>query len=209
MAELCLFGAGEHAAVVRDALGDAWRLAGCWGDDRGRGLPLLGDDAALDAAWTRWSACAFHLAFVGTPGAGHRQTALERWQARGARWAAIVHPRAIVSPSARIGDGAFIGPGAVVNAGADIGAHAVINSGAIIEHDVSIGIGTHVAPAAAIGGRARIGAWGWIGLGCRVRDHVAIGDGTIVAMGAAVVADIAAGATVAGVPARPLARRIP
>lgn len=41
-----------------------------------------------------------------------------------------------------------------------------------------------------------------IGLGARIRDHVTVGDGATVAMGAVVVADVAAGTTVFGIPAR-------
>lgn len=200
--ELMLFGAGDHAAVVADSLGAAWRLVGCWGDDRGRGLPLLGDESAALAAWPDHRPRAAHLAFVGRAGTGARRAALTAWSARGAEWATIVHPTAAVSPGARLGRGVFVGPGAVVNRGAELGDHAVVNSGAVVEHDVVVGLGVHVAPGAVIGGGTRIGDWAWLGLGCRVRDHVVVGAGAIVAMAAAVVGSVEPGTTVAGVPAR-------
>ena len=200
--DLHLLGAGEHAAVVADALGDGWRLAGCWGDDRGLDLAVLGSEDDLGERVRRYADQHFHLAFVGRPGSTIRRAAAERWSARGLRWATVIHPRAMVSSAARIGAGCFIGPGAIVNRGAVLGDHVVINSGAIVEHDVEIGDGTHLAPAAVVGGGARIGSWSSLGLGCRVRDHVILGEGVLVAMGAVVISELPAGARVAGVPAR-------
>jgi acetyltransferase-like isoleucine patch superfamily enzyme len=44
----------------------------------------------------------------------------------------------------------------------------------------------------------------YLGIGSVIRDHVRIGDHAIVGMGAVVVADVASGQTVLGVPARPV-----
>ena len=78
----------------------------------------------------------------------------------------------------------------------------IVNTAAVIEHDVLVGPLVHVSPAAAIGGGACILAGAVVGLGARVRDHVTVGANAFVGMGAVVVADVPAGQTVVGVPAR-------
>jgi UDP-perosamine 4-acetyltransferase len=53
----------------------------------------------------------------------------------------------------------------------------------------------------------RVGARALIGVGSAVRPGVSVGADAVVGAGAAVVADVPAGATVGGVPARPLPAR--
>jgi sugar O-acyltransferase (sialic acid O-acetyltransferase NeuD family) len=203
IAPICLFGAGEHARVVAEAARLAGAtVAGCWATKADPGLDHLGKDADLERELEKWRGHRFHLALAGQPGCGHRHALWERWRDRGLNWATIIHPTAFVSPSAHVGDGVFIGPGAVVHAGATLAAQAIVNSGCIVEHDTFIGEGAVLAPGALCGGGACLGAWAWCGLGAIIRDHAAVGDGAIVGMGAVVVADVAAGTTVMGVPAR-------
>jgi acetyltransferase-like isoleucine patch superfamily enzyme len=52
-----------------------------------------------------------------------------------------------------------------------------------------------------------IGRGVWIGRGAAVLAGVRIGDGAVVAANAVVTRDVAAGAVVGGVPARPLPQR--
>jgi sugar O-acyltransferase (sialic acid O-acetyltransferase NeuD family) len=205
-----IVGGGEHARVVADAVRsrpDIWTLAG-YTDPAGPNPAMdptvehLGDDADLRSRWASAAPDdrpALILGIGADPAARHRAiTAF----GDDAAWASIVHSAAWVSPSALVAAGAVVLAGAVVNAGARIGRHAIVNTHAVIEHDVHVGERTHVAPAAAIGGGTRIGDDVVVGLGAAVRDHIVIGDGAVVGMGAVVVADVAAGQAVMGVPAR-------
>jgi acetyltransferase EpsM len=211
---LVIVGGGEHAVVVveaaRSRLG-AWDVVGF--SDRTRESRLaarepaiedLGDDAALAARLARdpdSAAPALVLGIGGGTRPGDRAAAVNAF-GPGTDWATIIHATASVSPSARLGAGTVVGAGAIVQAGAVAGRHVIVNSGAILEHDVTLGDFTHVGPGAAIGGGTRIGAGVFVGLGARVRDHITVGDGATIGMGAVVVADVAPGRTVVGVPAR-------
>jgi acetyltransferase EpsM len=192
---LAILGAGEHARVVAEAA-----AADDWGPIE---VVEADGEAALVEALARTPANerpAVVLGFGGPPDA--RRRAAEAMGGE-ASWATIVHPAAWVSPSARLEAGSVILAGAVVNAGATIGEHAIVNSRVVVEHDVRVGAFAHLAPGVTVGGGTTIGEATTVGLGAAVRDHVAIGAGATVGMGAVVVADVADGATVIGVPARP------
>ena len=203
---LVIAGGGEHACVVADAVVASGRFflrgytdlkGGALLEQRFR-VPYLGDDRRGGSE----NSDALFVIALGSLVASTR--ALAVLESIGVRFASVVHPRATVAESSTIEPGAVILAGAVVNTGAVIGPHATVNTSAVIEHDVHVDRLAHVSPAAAIGGGARIHARAVIGLGARVRDHVTVGEGAVVGMGAVVVADVRAGETVVGVPARPI-----
>jgi acetyltransferase EpsM len=214
---LVVLGGGEHARAVIEAartVPGAWRVTGLVDPAPAArtvaltGVPRLGDDA--------WFAAAHRAATpadrprlvlgIGVPGGTAARRALVDALGPDAAWAVVIHAGAWVSPSASLAPGAVVLAGAAVNAGAEIGPHAIVNTGAVVEHDVRIGAGAHVGPGAVIGGAAAVGDGAMIGLGALVRDHVTVGADAIVGMGSVVVADVAPGMTVAGNPARELAR---
>jgi acetyltransferase EpsM len=212
---LVIVGGGEHAIVVLEAARSrpgAWDVVGF--SDRTRtsrlaarepGIEDLGDDEALAAhraaIQNNTAAPDLVLGVGGGTQPGDRVATVDRF-GPDASWATIIHAAASVSPSARLGPGTVVGAGAVVQAGVVAGSHVIVNSGAIVEHDVVLGAYSHVAPGAAIGGGTRIGERVFVGLGARVRDHITVGDGATIGMGAVVVADVGAGRTLVGVPAR-------
>jgi UDP-perosamine 4-acetyltransferase len=127
-------------------------------------------------------------------------------RASGFRLANAISPRACVSPSATLAQGILVMPGAVINAEADIGDFCIVNTNAVVEHDCRVGIACHVAPGVVLGGRVQLEDGVFVGTGASVTPNRVIGRYAIVGAGAAVVSNVAAGATVVGVPARQMVR---
>jgi acetyltransferase-like isoleucine patch superfamily enzyme len=110
-----------------------------------------------------------------------------------------------------IGSNTYIGPHCVIGAG----------GGVTIERDVTIGAYVHllaenhgiedrsrpVAEQGVTRKGIRIGRGAWLGNACIVLDGVSIGDNAVVGAGAVVTRDVAAGAVVAGNPAREIRGR--
>lgn len=116
----------------------------------------------------------------------------------------VRHPSAVVSRWATVGPGCQLLPGSIVNAGASLGKNVIVNSGAIVEHDCVVGDHAHIATGARLASGVRAGAGAHLGAGATVRQGIVIGERAVVGAGAAVIRDVAAGAMVVGVPARPL-----
>jgi len=139
----------------------------------------------------------------------------------------IFHPTLVNLYGCRVGAGSKIGTFVEVQKGVVIGRHCKISShtfvceGVTIEDDVFVGHGVMFIndpyPRATADGRLQIEA-DWtvvpttvrrgasIGSGAAILCGVTIGEGAMVGAGAVVTRDVPAGATVAGVPARLLAR---
>jgi UDP-2-acetamido-3-amino-2,3-dideoxy-glucuronate N-acetyltransferase len=139
----------------------------------------------------------------------------------------VHHPELVNLYGCHIGDQTTIGPFVEVQRGARIGArckissHSFICDGVTIEDDVFIGHGVMFTndrrPRATVEGRMRDGgdwvmeativkAGASIGSGAVILPGVTIGRGAMVGAGAVVTSDVAEGESVAGVPARVLAR---
>lgn len=224
-----IVGGGGHALVVAEAAaGLGWRIAGflddgaapvlATGEPWARHLGRLGDLAAhVREADGRGRAVILAMgdarvrrsvieALVGIsavpPPTPPTPPTFPTPPAEAVTCATIVHPTAEVSPTARLGRGVYVGPRAVVHTRAVVGDHAIINTGAIVEHECVVGENVHIAPGSILGGRARVEPDALVGIGARVMLSRVVGRGAVVGCGAVVIRDVAAGATVAGVPAR-------
>ncbi len=85
-----------------------------------------------------------------------------------------------------------------------IGQHSKIDDQAYVAHNVVIEDSVLVMSGVRLNGRARVGAASWLGTGALVREGCTVGQGATVGMGSVVIASVAAGAVVAGNPARVL-----
>lgn len=203
MNALLVIGAGGHGRVVADAaLTSGWSTVAFLDDRRSElgaplGLPIVGTLQDLPTQRQQFSA-----AVVGIGDAAARLEILARCRAAGFELATVVHARACVSRFATIGPGSVVFAQAAVNPGAKIGEGCIINTGATVDHDCVLGDGVHICPGAHLGGNVQIADRAWIGIGAVVRQGIALGREVMVAAGATVVADVSAGVTVVGVPAR-------
>jgi UDP-perosamine 4-acetyltransferase len=118
---------------------------------------------------------------------------------------AAIHPTAIVLAGARVEPGAMVCAGAVIGVAARVAEDAIVNTAASVDHDGTIAAHAQVAPGARLAGRVTVEEGGYVGIGAAVREGIRIGAWALVAGGAMVAEDVAAGARVAGVPARPMA----
>ncbi len=117
---------------------------------------------------------------------------------------AIVHPSAVMATGANAGQGTVIAGVTWISAMVSIGVHAYVGYGVKVGHDSIVGDFASLMPGAAIGGSCRIGEGALIGANAVVLQNLTVGEGAVVGAGAVVVENVPAGATVVGVPARPL-----
>jgi sugar O-acyltransferase (sialic acid O-acetyltransferase NeuD family) len=116
----------------------------------------------------------------------------------------IVHPSAQVSEFATLGAGTVLLQNAVVASGARLGRHVMVLPTSVVSHDAVIGDYSILAGAVCVNGAVEIGEACYLGSGTQVRERLRVGAGALCGMGSVVTRDVAAGETVAGVPAAPL-----
>jgi sugar O-acyltransferase (sialic acid O-acetyltransferase NeuD family) len=136
-----------------------------------------------------------------------RKGIVTRLVSEGRSLATFIHPSAVVAPSAVIEPGCVVFPLVVVGAKSRIGEGTILNRGSLVGHHTVIGPHSFLGPGANVCGCITIGEQVRIGAGAVVRDKIRVGDGAVVGMGAVAVADVPAGVTVVGVPARPMSPR--
>ncbi len=120
--------------------------------------------------------------------------------------ATLIHPMATVGGDNRIADGCILAAGARVTTNITLGRHTQLHVNATVGHDAILGDFVSVYPGATVSGNVHLADGVTIGTGANVLPGVTIGAGTMVGAGAVVAADVGAGLTVAGVPARPTSR---
>lgn len=204
------YGAGGHAMSVLEALHSsaAFRPVAMVVDDpAGAPTEVLGVRVVAGRReLQRLARDGVEHALVAIGGVVHsepRRRAFRLLETLGFQLPSIVHHSATVSSRARVARGVQVLAGAMVNAGAVLDDGAIINTGAIVEHDCHVGASAHLAPRAVIGGDVVVGAGAHVGIGAVVIEGVTVGSGAFVAAGAVAVGDVAPGARVMGVPARP------
>lgn len=122
------------------------------------------------------------------------------------RWGTAIHPSAVVHASVGLGEGTVVFAGAVIQPDTKVGAHCIVNTAASVDHDGALGAFVHVAPGVRLAGQVTVGEGTLVGVGSAVIPQITIGAWAVIGAGAAVVTDVADGVTVAGCPARPVAK---
>lgn len=131
-----------------------------------------------------------------------RRTLIEKAEAAGFEFAAIIDPSAQVFPTASVGAGAVIGAGVVVAAQVRLGRHVFVNRGVLIGHHTRVDAFSSLQAGANIGGFSHLGEETEVGLGACIIDRVKVGARSTVGAGSVLVRDCEADSVMVGVPAR-------
>ncbi|ABK05432.1 acetyltransferase [Arthrobacter sp. FB24] len=122
------------------------------------------------------------------------------------RYATVVDASVRLPEGCRIGHGNILLGHVTLTADVTIGNHVVVMPGVTLTHDDAVEDFATFAAGVSLGGGVRVGQAAYLGMNSCVRERTAIGAGATVGMGAVVLADVPAGETWAGVPARAIER---
>ena len=206
--DLVVVGASGHGMVVCDIVGAARAGQRAVGfvdvnpslhGTRVLDLPVVGTIEEMASRGVR------HVA-MGIGDNAARRRVFARVLELGLQPVTAIHPSAVISTHATVGRGTVVMANATINVAADIGENVIINTAANVDHHCVIGAHAHVAPGAILAGNVRIGEETLVGAGAVVIPGISIGARCVVGAGAVVTASVPDGVTVAGVPARAIAR---
>lgn len=206
MKNIVIIGAGclareVYSYVKHCALqGHKWRLKGFL-DDRADmlsgfnySIPILSGVEAYEPRDADLFVCA-----LGHP--AHKEKYCRMIEAKGGRFATLVHPSAIVGDNVVIEDGALIAPLAVLTSDIKIGKFTYIGTSCGLGHDNIVGCYSQLSGNVSLGGRVVIEDSVFVGLSATVVPGVILGTKCHVGAGSVVLKNVKPFSKVFGNPA--------
>lgn len=124
------------------------------------------------------------------------------------RFTSVVHPRVVLPDDCSLGTGCLVLDGVVLTAEAWVGDHVVAMPQVTLTHGCVVDDFATLCAGVTLGGDVRVRSGAYLGMNSCVREGVVVGRDTILGMGSVLLEDLPDGETWAGVPARPLRKRI-
>jgi sugar O-acyltransferase (sialic acid O-acetyltransferase NeuD family) len=209
-----VLGAGGNCRDIVDAMRDVNHAAGSpvfaplgyLDDDPAKRGAVLGGVPVLGplSSWAEHPGAAFVNGLNGVGLTARKGRILGDLDIPDDRWTNVIHPSAVVSSMASLGIDVVLLANVTVNSDVRIGDHVMVLPNSVISHDDVIDDFCYLTPGVVLAGYVHLEQGVYIGAGASVRHRVTVGAGAVVGMGSVVLADVPAGSTVAGNPARAL-----
>jgi sugar O-acyltransferase (sialic acid O-acetyltransferase NeuD family) len=123
-------------------------------------------------------------------------------------WPALVHPSVRYDRvTTEIGEGALLCAGVVGTVNLRLRPFCLVNLCCTLGHEADIGEGCVLNPTVNISGGVTLEEGVLVGTGAQVLQNLRVGAGATVGAGSVVVRDVLPGATVVGIPAKPMSKR--
>ena len=175
-----LIGGGGHASVLIDALKlQSVPIVGIVDTklkrdrDRINGIPVLGDDEAVETYDSTKIRLVNGVGSVKTM--EKRKEVFERFKRLGYTFYTVIHPSAIIASNVTLGEGVQIMAGAIIQTGTTVGVNTIINTGASVDHDCIIGSHVHLGAGVTLSGSVRIDDETHVGTRAIVVQNIEIG----------------------------------
>ncbi|GIW50674.1 MAG: transferase [Gemmatimonadales bacterium] len=211
--KVAIYGAGGFAREVAWLAEDAGMEVVCFIDDDPQrqgellnNIPILG----LQDVKEGYPDVPLVVA-VGSPQI--REQLVDKATKSGFSFTTMLHPRVRSSKWVEIGEGCVITAGNILTVNIRLGKHVQINLDCTVGHDVIMEDYVTLAPGVHVSGWVHFGKRVYVGTGAVIINGTAerpmvIGEDAVVGAGAVVTKPVPSGATVVGVPARPLQKGI-
>lgn len=203
---LIIVGAGGMGREVLQWIKDinqaeyTWNILG-FIDDNKHALDNIECDYGIVGSISKWDVKEDEYFAVAIADPKTKRTVVEKLKARGAKFVAIIHPRARIGEFNTIGEGSIIYPGAALSVNIRIGDFVTLLS-STIGHDAIIGNYSSIMGKCGINGNVHIGENVYLGCGCIIAPRRKIVDNVYAATGSVIMTNIRKDIKVMGNPAR-------